>query len=535
MDIFVSRISITLVFLFTLLIHDFVFAEEDIIEPINSEPHIYDVFVPEYNDAVEAEAGDYDRFILPALLLIFAFISLIYSEYAKESERSRWRRLAALFILLALIMGSIILAQDRGGRQQEENDTQTRTRNGQCSLSAEFALRVMPPNATGNEQDLTFVLLNPGIRVDSNGHLLMKNKNVSVAPYPGTLTFTFYRGAAGTTQFHRRSQLITSDADLRQFLAPNPPRMNAPNGIAHNNTPITERLRAVVDYDPQGIQDDCDPISSELTVTWRYNGAPRNFSWEPMNQLQSSIKVPRHRSRVRVAPDIVDETTGFPGLINKATHTTVFFKVDDPFSCCGAANKNYTIVQFVRHRWKLGNGNERSDNWNLDGPESQSQRHSNGQDYDPTYTNQPAHGGNTSNSGNDLVHIGPWDSKGGGAVIVDDFPGLLERDHNRFAQQGGWIEWEFITLLLCKEETGSAAHYLANGKVRAKTRFKVRRTYPIPTPNNQTPTVSGTLLKGAPEGRPTYYRRCRDLSDVLREMRLANAFNNPRTHRIQLQ
>jgi len=426
-----------------------------------------------------------------------------------------------------------IMARDgrRDGGDEGEG-TRTRTRKGECSLGAEFGLRVMPPRPNGNLQDILFTILKPGLRVDSNGHLLVKANNVSIAPYPGTLSFVFYNGPAGTNEFHQRSQLITSDADLRTFMAQPPPRMNAPAAIAFNNTPLTERLRAVVDYDPSDIEDDCDPISSELTVTWNFNGAPIAFNWQAMEQLQASIKIPDSRSRVSVAPDIIDETTGFPGNVNKATHTTVVFKVDDPFACCGQANTDYAIVQFVRHRWQLGNGRPRADDWNLDGPESQSERHASGADFDPTYTNDPAHGADTAGSGNDLVHVGPWDGKGGGAISVDDYPGLLEADHNRFMAQGGWMEWEFITLLICKEGTGSAQHYIDNGKVCAKTRFTVRRNYPG---QGRAPVVKGSLAKGGREGKPEYYAQCRELGAVLDELELKDEFLNPRSHRVRLQ
>jgi hypothetical protein len=404
----------------------------------------------------------------------------------------------------------------------------TRTRHGKCELEAEFGLRVLPPRLTGDERDILFTQLIPGIkRMDSNGRLAMKIKDVRVCPYPGTITIVFRRGRAGTDEFARFTKRVASDGELQAFLkASEPPIMNAPDGISHDNNRITERLRAEVDYDPETTPDDCKPIRAELTVTWYFNASPRNFVVETEKKLKKRISVPKHRSRAEASSEIVDETTGFRGKVNKATHTSVFFDVDEPFGCCGITNKHYTIIQFVRHRWNLA-GKKGSDDWNLDGPDSQSDMRKAGRPYDPTYTTDPAHGGSTTEEDNERVHVGPWDASGGSAVVVDDFPGLFVKDHEVFKEKGGWFEWEFVTLLVCKEAEGSAEHYLANGKVRAKTRFAIRRTYPG---GNKPPIVKGKMLKGKPEGKREYYDPCKDLAEVLRETELLAPFNNPRPH-----
>jgi hypothetical protein len=113
------------------------------------------------------------------------------------------------------------------------------------------------------------------------------------------------------------------------------------------------------------------------------------------------------------------------------------------------------------------------------------------------------------------------------AVAGLNFPGLFVEDHEVFMEKGGWFEWEFVTLLVCKEAVGSAEHYLANGTVRAKTRFVIRRTYPG---SNKPPTVKGKMLKGKPEGKREYYDPCRDMAEVLRETELLAPFKNPRPH-----
>jgi hypothetical protein len=422
--------------------------------------------------------------------------------------------------------GGAVPAQRKDKDKEKESSRRTRTRHGKCQLEAEFGLRVMPPRPTGDERDVLFTSLIPGIkRIDSNGHLLMKIKDVRVCPFPGTITIAFKRGPAGTDEFARFTKRVTSDGELQAFLkASAPPRMNAPGGMSPDNNRVTERLRAEVDYDPETTPDDCKPIRAELTITWHFNASPRNFVFRTEKRLKKRISVPRHRSRVDASGEIIDETTGFRGKVNKATHTSVFFNVDEPFGCCGIANKHYTIIQFVRHRWNLA-GKKGSDAWNLDGPGSQADRRKAGLPYDPTYTTDPAHGGSTADEDNELVHVGPWDATGGSAVVVDDFPGLFTEDHKLFKERGGWFEWEFVTLLVCKEAEGSAEHYLANGKVRAKTRFVIRRTYPG---GNRAP-------KGKPEGKREYYDPCKDLAEVLRETGLLAPFNNPRPHEVKLR
>ncbi|MGH7834379.1 MAG: hypothetical protein ACREQK_12090 [Candidatus Binatia bacterium] len=51
--------------------------------------------------------------------------------------------------------------------------------------------------------------------------------------------------------------------------------------------------------------------------------------------------------------------------------------------------------------------------------------------------------------------------------------------------------------------------------MRVRTGFTVQRTYPDP--------------------RVEYYEPCKDLSAVLNDLGLTNAFNNPRPHRVRLQ
>jgi hypothetical protein len=476
--------------------------------------------------------------LIPLAFLLLGILLWVRARSAEGRQRARLYQLGAGFLFLAVLSGGVIVAQQRDSG--DAATTRTRTRRGKCELEGAFGLRVVfDRNAS---RDLLFVELEPGLQIDSpSGRLVMKEKDVRVVSgsFPGKIKFKFRRGADGTEVFFEREQAVASNDAIRALvdeIGRNAPEMGPPPGLNAGNTPISERLQGEVDYDPDDASaDDCAPIRSPwLTITWRSQRSPANATWSPMERLDHDIEVPRWRSRVRVSRDIVDETTGFPGQVNKATHTQVVFSVDDPYRCCGRANVCHSIIQFVRHRWQFNGGDPMGDDWNLDGPQSQAERRRQGLDYDPTYTADPHHGGATANEDNGLVHVGPWDGTGGNAISVDDYPGLLEPDHQRFVQRGGLFQWEFVTLLVCREATGSARQYLKNGKVRARTGFTVQRIYPAPSSNDPI-SVRRDFPDRRSDPRVEYYEPCKDLSEVLNDLGLTGAFNNPRSHRVRLQ
>jgi hypothetical protein len=477
--------------------------------------------------------------LIPLAFLLLAILLWYRGRLAEGRTRVRWYQLGAAFLFLAVLSGGVILAQQRDG-DGDAATTRTRSRRGICELEGAFGLRVVFDRNTS--RDLLFVELEPGLQIDSpSGRLVMKEKDVRVVTgsFPGRIKFKFRRGVAGTEFFFEREQAVASNADIRALvedIGRNPPEMGAPTGLNAKNTPISERLQGEVDYDPDDPNaDDCAPIRSPwLTITWRSQPSPAKARWIPMEPLADDIDVPTWRSRVRVSKDIVDETTGFPGEVNKATHTQVVFSVDEPYRCCGRADVCHSIIQFVRHTWEFSKGKPMRDRWNLDGPESQAERRAQGLDYDPTYTTDPHHGAATANEDNGLVHVGPWDGAGGNAISVDDYPGLLTPDHERFVKRGGMFQWEFITLLVCREATGSARQYLKNGKVRARTGFTVQRIYPAPG-SKEPISVRRDFPTGANDPRVKHYEPCKDLSEVLKELGLTDAFNNPRPHRVLLK
>jgi hypothetical protein len=325
---------------------------------------------------------------------------------------------------------------------------------------------------------------------------------------------------------------LADTAAVNQFNHPAPgkeipaPVLDAPPSVDAQHKDVTERIRMVATYTPDSSPDSCS-VTDSVVIQWTWNGTPDQGSSWPFQPPNPAHPIPPSRSRVDTSSSIIDETTGFPGETNKATQTVVLFAVDDAFGCCGQPQHGYAIVQFVRHRWKLGSGTEKPDVWNLDGPESQSTLHGEGKDYDPTYTNKPGE------ASNDLVQAGPWDGKGSSpAITVYDFPGLLEPQHKKFVEEGGWISWEFITLLVCKEDPATQKQYLDAGKVQAMTRYLITRTY---TKGDPTPKVEVSHPTNQPIGAPKFNKTCPSLKDVLTALRLKPAFENPRSHKIKLQ
>ena len=495
----------------------------------------------EYTDIEQTTVFQKD--ILKWIILILVILALALWLRSRTGDREEGKkqqsRKALGLLLLAILLGSVMLLQECGnGDNNNQDTTRTRSRRGNCSLGAEFAIRLVPdggsvspsPNALMSELD-------SGVFVDSTVDVQIRVRDVAVDPYPGTISFTFFRGASGNQLVTGFSDHIVNAASLQNFLNRPPPQLSVPNGVNLQHQTATERIRAIISYVPDGDVNACTPVRGEATINWRLARSNRSYTWKFPDSFHTRrrISVPGSGSRVTAGGDIIDETTGFTGRVNKATHTRIHFHVDQPFSCCEQSNTCHTIIQFVRHRWRVGGENEPTtiDQWNLDGPESQSTRHSQGQDYDPTFTSDPHHGGNTSDEDNELVSVGPWDGRGGTAVIVDDFPGLLDSDHERLKRRGGIMEWEFITLLVCRADTGTAAAYLQNSKVRAIQHFIVRRTYPG---NNNEPVVQWG--NNPPYNDPTVnaesFNPCRPLNNILTGLQLLNAFNNPRPHALNL-
>lgn len=511
-------------------------ANESWAEPITLTAVLDADLAPVTEDTGAASPGllSNQRWLILLLLLVAVLLWRRARGTEDEEQRRRRTRLAGVLALAAIILGGVILAQSTTG------STRTRVRVGNCQLEGEFGVRAVFDHA--RTRDYLVDELEPGLYIDSpSGRLVMKEKDIRLVrgDKPGTITFRFRRGQSGRTVFYERSKgNIRKTKDIQKFIAEignDLPTMRAPSGLSETNPRIAERLQGEVHYRPDDpAANGCTLRSKWLTVVWRHAAEPERSTLEPMVPLKSRIDPRKWRSRVRVSPEIIDETTGFPGQVNKATHTQVVFKVKDPWKCCKIKNTPYTVIQFVRHTWQLGNGDIKQDAWNLDGPESQSARKAQGEEYDPTYTTDPKHGAGTAGADNTLVHVGPWDSNGGNAISVDDYPGLLGPDHQRFLRAGGFFRWEFITLLVCRETRGSAATYLASGKVQARTAFTIQRDYPDPAAGGEV-AVKADFPNERKDPRAEFYKKCKPLAEVLDELGMTEPFNNPRPHRIRLE
>jgi hypothetical protein len=115
---------------------------------------------------------------------------------------------------------------------------------------------------------------------------------------------------------------------------------------------------------------------------------------------------------------------------------------------------------------------------------------------------------------------------------VFDFPGLLKPDHDRFVKDGGWISWEFVTLLVCTENPADQKNYLVSGLVQAFAHYGITRTY---TAGNDTPAVKVEELTAPkkPIGPAQFFKQCLKLTDILKSMGLRHAYDNPRPHMIK--
>ncbi|MFI4933533.1 MAG: hypothetical protein ACHP7N_02850 [Caulobacterales bacterium] len=429
----------------------------------------------------------------------------------------------------------------------DATSTQTRTRDGKCTIAVTFGVRVFGPNAQ-NDEGLTipFAGAQANMVIPTNGHVGLPVRNLRVGPLPGVATFTFLRGAAGADDVTPKKPsyvfALHNANDVAQFnKGIEAPGLYAPDGMDDKHPTVAERIKVVASYKADSLPAACQ-VEGEIVVKWTWNGKPDtgNFDGFKKNWVQPDTKNngPDPKVWVKVDKSIIDETTGFPGKINKATETFVVFKVTDQFGCCKTKGRNYAIVQFVRHRWKLGNGNPQDDGWNLDGSSTQSERHRQGLSYDPTYTNHPGE------AKNDLVQLGPWDGqdKPDPAVAVLDFPGLLAPQHAMFGKEGGWIQWEFLTLLVCVEQPPTETKYLASGQVEAMAHYIIKRTYAEGDP---TPVVVSKEPKQTTEewpidpkvGHSESFKACVSLRSLLEKYGddLMQAFKHPQPHVIKLK
>ena len=430
--------------------------------------------------------------------------------------RMAWRFIRSLLPPLCIAQ---ILLQGAALAQGNPSNAQSRTLDPTCSIGVELGVRVVPPKDDVKDAafESTLAGLKNGLTVPTNGHVALTARNLTVAPMPGTVTFTFYRRPNGQDagQIARPRSFRLPD-QIDQLAQWTPPILDAPAGA--DAGPAREMVLAVASYRPNDQTKPC-VVQDFAVIQWSWNGNPDQGAAWPFQPPQAVVKIPPSRSRVDSPKIVFDAINHSPEQIDKSVPTAVFFAVDEPLRCCGQQCR-HTAIQFVRHRWKIANTEKFGDLWKLDVADKQAEQHDKGQDYDPTYSN---HMGGRAD---DLVRVGPWDGAGTSpAITVIDLPGLLPAMDDQLVQKGGWYSWEFVTLLVCAQDPGDQDQYLSSAKVQALMHYYILRSYIKGNPN---PEIRVEEVRAEPVGGPVFYSECQGLKPLLVELGLLQAYQNPR-------
>jgi hypothetical protein len=430
-------------------------------------------------------------------------------------SRMAWRCALSLLLLYTtqMMLHSAALAQGT------PSNAQSQTLDPTCSIGVEFGMRVVPPKDDTKDAafESTLAGLKNGLTIPTNGHVALTARNLTVAPMPGTVTFTFYRRPngqdAGQIAQPRSFHVPAQTDQLAQWT---PPVLDAPAGA--DAGPAREMILVAASYRPDNQTKPC-VVQDFAVIQWSWNGNPDEGAVWPFQPPQAAVKIPPSHSRVDSPKIIFDVLNHSPEQLSKSVPTAVFFTVDEPLRCCGQ-DCRHAIIQFERHRWKIANTQKFGDLWNLDVPDREAERHDKGQDYDPTYS---SHNGGRSD---DLVRVGPWDGAGTSlAVTVIALPGLLPPMNDQLVQNGGWYSWEFVTLLVCAQDPTDQDQYLSSAKVQALMHYYILRSYIKGDPN---PEIRVEEVRAAPIGGPAFYSECQGLKALLAQFGLLQAYENPR-------
>jgi hypothetical protein len=431
--------------------------------------------------------------------------------------RMAWRFIRTLLLLCIahLLLHGAALAQGT------PSNAQSQTLDPTCSIGVEFGVRVEPPKDDVRDAAFASTLagLKNGLTVPTNGHIALTARNLTVAPMPGIVTFTFYRRPngqdAGQIAQPRSFRLPLQTDQLAQWT---PPILDAPAGA--DAAPAREMILVAASFRPDNQTKPC-VVQDFAVVQWSWNGNPDEGAVWPFQPPPAVVKIPPSRSRVDSPKIVFAALNHSPEQINTVVPTAVFFAVDEPLRCCGEQCR-HTVIQFVRHRWKVANTEKFGDLWNLDVADKEAEQHDKGHDYDPTFSN---HLGGRSD---DLVRVGPWDGVGTAAAItVIDLPGLLPPMHDQLVQNGGWFSWEYVTLLVCAQDPGDQDQYLSSAKVQALMHYYILQSYIKGDPN---PDIRVEEVRAEPVGGAVFYSECQGLKPLLAKFGLLQAYENPRPH-----
>ena len=428
---------------------------------------------------------------------------------------------------------------DEGGppilRDEKEEFPRTVGRpDAACYIKARFRLKLIDPRDvdptledSGVKKILLFSQAKPELTLTSNGIIAIQVKVEAVGPFPGSLSFSFTRTAPGAPNPTAPGPFAANDlAGLLGQLKKTPQvELDPPPGMGANLKTVVETVTATVTWTPQGAQG-CS-ITEEIRLVWNFASAAAVFEFALTTPEQKTPKGTTIAHGKTIARKRYKN-----GTVRYAVVVENCWVVKDPNACCGA-KAGYSVIQFVRHVYSLNENPKRegSDKWTLDILDSEAARARGGQDYDPTFTQNPR----TSPAPDPLVYPGP-DTAGGASIVQVDQPGMDPALYDRFLQAGGTFSWQFFAFLVCTLVPGGAAVYLQKGKVSQAACFEIDVTFPG---NRRAPTVSGNLLFG-----PKEYHPCESFKKILDDLdkkngkglagKMVDGYNSPRGHQVSI-
>jgi hypothetical protein len=334
---------------------------------------------------------------------------------------------------------------------------------------------------------IRFSEVQPECRLTSNGRFEVRIRVSEAKDVAGQLTLKVTRdGAENPNPLIFKAKDITDlQAQLnkkRAIAIPPPPDMNALDKRVVVEDIVASAVWKPTDTDP------CPkpPFTERLRIRWQFATRVSTFVFG-----QSNPKPIKSKIGVK-APKISHGTTIKPitypdGRTIHSVAVQPFYSVSNPDQCCGTADTEYAVIQFVRREWNLKEASVKrdQDNWSLDILDTEIQRSGARppQPYDPTFTHNPRGSDPTAPP---LVYPGPGPA-GDQSITQTDYPGLSPRLINRFlAAPGSEFTFHFMSFLVCKLNPSTSANYLTNGMVSQVIEYRLQILF---RGRDQSPTV----------------------------------------------
>ena len=386
-----------------------------------------------------------------------------------------------------------------------------------CKIVGDFRLQLINPANPANALDTILVAdAQPELRVVNKAQLGIQVRIRTVAPYPGTLSFSFVRTAQGGVQPGTRGPFDAADpSQLKGKLAAEAAVLVQPPPKVLPGLPVIEDLIATATWTPNGHKKCALP--EKLRVIWDYAHGAAAITWTP----------PQHAPGGKTAVSI-GKTIGKEGKWHTIP-TQTYFVVKDVTKCCDVT-RGYAVIQFVRrvvHINETPSKSSLNNDWNLDVIDSEVKRAAAGESYDPTFTHDPR---GTNPSADPIVYPGP-DPAGFPAIVQVDRPGIETKLFDRLSKSGGSFTWQFHAFLVCMMMPGDAAAYLAQGQVVQEVSYQIVVTFPGA---GAMPVITGKSLS-----QPPPYKPCASLKNLLEALdrktkagKYIDAYQHPADHTI---